>query len=58
MSQAIIMKLKREKKKKRKIENLRRRQISKTPVNIGLKIIFIGGQRKVSTGRHFQSNQT
>ena len=52
------MKLKREKKKKRKIENLHSRQISKTTVNIGLKIIFIGGQRKVSTGRHFQSNQT
>ena len=37
-------------KKKRKIECLSNGQISKNSVHIGLKIIFIVGQRKVSTG--------
>ena len=37
-------------KKKRKIECLSNGQISKNSVHIGLNIIFIVGQRKVSTG--------
>ena len=45
-------------KKKRKIECLSSGQISKNSVHIGLKIIFIVGQRKVSTGRQLQSSQT
>ena len=39
-----------ERKEKRKIECLSNGQISKNSVHIGLKIIFIVGQRKVSTG--------
>ena len=42
--------LKKGKDKKRKIKSLNNRQISKKPVHIGLKIVFIVGQRKVSTG--------
>ena len=45
-------------KKKRKIESLSNGQISKKPVHIGLKIIFIVGQRRVSTGRELQSSRT
>ena len=40
------------------IESLSNGQISKKPVHIGLKIIFIVGQRKVSTGRQLQSSRT
>ena len=42
---------KRESREKGKIESLSNGQISKKPVHIGLNIIFIVGQRKVSTGR-------
>ena len=45
-------------KKKRKIESLSNGQRSKTSVHIGLEIIFIVGQRKVSTGRQLQSSRT
>ena len=45
-------------KKKRKIESLSNGQISKKPIHIGLKIIFIVGQRKVSTDRQLQSSRT
>ena len=45
-------------KRKKETENLSNRQISKKPVLIGLKIIFIVGQMKVSTGRQLQSSRT
>ena len=45
-------------KKKREIESLSNGQISKNSVHIGLKIIFIAGQKKVSTGRQLQSSRT
>ena len=51
------MELKSGKKKKRRIESLSNRQISKKPVHIGIKIIFVVGQRKVSTGRQLQSSR-
>ena len=44
--------------KKRKIESLSNGQISKKPVHIGLKIIFIVGQRKAFTGRHFNLTES
>ena len=50
--------VKKGKKKKKKIKSLSNRQISKKPVHIDLKIIFIVGQRKVSTGRQLQFSQT
>ena len=46
------------KEKKRKRGSLSNGQISKKPVHIGIKIIFIVGQRKVSTGRQLQSSRT
>ena len=45
-------------KRKKETENLSNRQISKKLVLIGLKIIFIVGQMKVSTGRQLQSSRT
>ena len=49
---------KRERKEKDDDWKFKQGQISKKPVHIGLKIIFIVGQRKVSTGRQLQSSRT
>ena len=55
----LVMELKMERKEKEeKTESLNNRQISKKPVHIGLKIIFIVGQRKVFTGKQLQSSRT
>ena len=45
-------------KKKKKIESLGNSQISKKPVHIALKNIFIVSQRKASTGKQLQSSRT
>ena len=50
------MALKRERKGKE--EDRKFKQSSSKPAHIGLKIIFIVGQRKVSTGRQLKSSQT
>ena len=49
-----LKKQRKEKEEDRKFKNL---QVSKKPVHIGLKIVFIVGQREVS-GRQLQSSQT
>ena len=55
----LVIELKMERKEKEeKTESLNNRQISKKPVHIGLKIIFIVGQRKVFTARQLQSSRT
>ena len=46
------------KRKRKEKGSLSNDQISKKPVHIGLKIFFIVGQRKVSTGRQLQSSRT
>ena len=56
--QLLGMELKKERKEKEEDRSLSNRQTSKKPVHIGLKIIFIVGQRKVSTGRQLKSSQT
>ena len=49
--------VKKGKKGKRKIESLSKPQRTKEPVHISLKIIFMVGQRKLSTGRQLQSSR-